>query len=765
MHHNLHARFLRILLCSLWIVGQSLNAQNVSVTLLPPPPNQMHLSDLWHILLFNNDNTTYKIYLRATGYEGSDKSGKLIADAQTRVIELPASRTPLRVTGTMVQPVTVNKSDARYESIIRSTGTVPSGEYYFCVNIIDAGTGVSLAEDCLDQVVLNTSGPMLVAPLSEEPLQDTLPTFSWLPPTPVSAGTQVRYRLRIVEIYGDQSPEQAMLSNPSWFERSDLLVPMMTYPFTARSFLNDKKYAWFVSATDGSNKASLGESEVWWFTRHDTSTQKSLAADSVPNPVTIGILSAGDQFTAGVFETVHEQRVPITNLKNNYEKVEATKTQIASNSNFQSDVLFQNINARDVGETTVGAATSGITNQGQNQNRSNFQLNSNALQKVKTSLGDLLAKPSTDHMLWLWGRNVESQVGFLAPAWFSDQPLPYDIQNIEQLASGANHVLALLNDGTVWAWGDNQFGELANNTMYESSVALKVTIPGPGKVIQVAAGMATSYALKADGTLYAWGYNANHELGIEGDTLHEQITPRKVNPSGVVFARVAARGGHAMAIATSGEVYSWGSNYFGEVGAGSPHTRISVPVHILESTDLKDQSASTRNLAQNTISSPRLNAFKSISCGDHFSFAMGASGNDVFAWGRNASGQLGLASTKDTAVPTRLSLSSVDTIAAGGAHTIFVMKDRSVRACGSNLSGQLGETVKEMVSSPKALSALGQVVALSCGASHSVYIRKSGGVWTMGQNNSGQLGYGPISDLIFSNTTISAPKRLVSLEQ
>ncbi len=754
---------IRVLIASAsLIVSQHLFSQNVSVTLLPPPPNQMHLSDLWHILLFNNDASTYQIYLHGTAYVGFDKSGKQIADAQTRIIEVPPSRTALRVTGTMVQPVKVNKSDPHYESIIRNSGTVPSGDYFFCVEAVLASTGEVLAEACLAHSVENFSPPILITPENASTVDDSLPSFSWLSTAPLRAGTSVRYNIRITEILGDQSPQQAMLSNRSWFERNDIPATMFLYPFSARRLVNKKSYAWRIQAVDAKDKTPLGESEVWSFRRNDSTTSSSVK-DSVPNPITNGHLAAGDQFSLGIFETKDEQRKAITKLKSSVSSSAQSKQTIGAGSDFRSDVIMKNLNATEYSMVSADKGTSSVVLNGLNK----YQVGVAELNDVENKIGSLTSKPKIENMLWAWGRNVESQIGFLAPGWYSDIPLPYDIQNIQQLACGANHCMMLMKDGSVLAWGDNQFGQLANAAIPESKVALVVGVPGPGKVIQVAAGMGTSFALKEDGSLYAWGYNAGRELGIADDTLHEQISPRLVNSDGVKFSRISARGGHALAISTSGVVYGWGSNYFGEVGNGSSQVRITVPVPVLTPDKVSDKSATAANGAAGAtlFMNASALAFKSVSCGDHFSFAVGSGGNDIFAWGRNASGQLLNGTTKDTASPIRLGLSSVDSISAGGAHSLVLLKDRTLKVGGNNIAGQLGESKLGISPVAHTPSGIGQVLAMATGSAHSLLIKRSGGLWTMGINNSGQLAVSPIHDIVFTSKPAVAPARIISLEQ
>ncbi len=763
MRHDRLSLFRVVLLICVLAFTPILSAQNVSVTLLPPPPNQMHISDLWHILLYNLDNQSYKVYLHGTGYLGTDKSGRLIADAQTRVFDLPPSRTPLRITGSFVQPVKVNKSDPHYESIVKNTGTVPSGEYFICVSVVDASSSAVFSEACLVQNVEQLSPPVLVQPTDESTVLDSLPSFSWLPPSPVPATMQLRYKLKIVEVLGTQSAQQAMLANPPLFERSDIIPPLFTYPFTARPMKTGSKYAWSVTALTGIDKTPLGESEIWWF-RYQDSVALRKRVDSIPNPITGGLIVAGDQFSAGIFQVKKEQRLVISNLKNSINASGLSKYQFTSGSDFSGRVVNNNLNANEIGLTASANGSSA----GMLSKNNTFVADNTTLKQIKDGINAVAAKPSIENMLWTWGRNLEGQVGFMAAGWYSDVPVPYDIRTIEQMACGANHILMLLKDGTLWAWGDNQFGQLANSSLRESNVALPVAVPGSAKIIAIAAGMGTSFALRGDGSIYAWGFNAHGELGIYDDTLHEQVTPRLVDASTVKFRSIAAHGGHVLAVATDGSVYSWGSNYYGEVGVGARYRNVNYPTEVLNASVVKDNSKGKETISTPTtammMATPTV-GFKTISVGEHFSFASNAKGNEVYAWGRNASGQLLLGTTKDTVSPTQTTLSSVDSISAGGAHTMVWLRDGSLKAGGNNIAGQLGDPDLGIRSEAKTVDAIGQVIALCTGAGHTMVIRKSGGLWTWGLNNAGQLAVTPIHDVIFSNKPAVAPARIVSLEQ
>ena len=157
------------------------------------------------------------------------------------------------------------------------------------------------------------------------------------------------------------------------------------------------------------------------------------------------------------------------------------------------------------------------------------------------------------------------------------------------VAAGAVHSLALTSTGAVLAWGYNADGELGDRNRTNSDVPVKVKLPGGTKVIAVAAGGYFSLALASTGAVYAWGYNADGELGRGNGTGSD--LPVKVKCLGRKVTAVAAGGnlfgvggtiagpGHSLAVTSTGAVYAWGYNADGELGNGSTKNSL-VPVKV-----------------------------------------------------------------------------------------------------------------------------------------------------------------------------------------
>ncbi len=182
--------------------------------------------------------------------------------------------------------------------------------------------------------------------------------------------------------------------------------------------------------------------------------------------------------------------------------------------------------------------------------------------------------------LLAWGSNGSGQLGNNA---ITDSPIPTAVistgaladKSITALAVGSNHSIALSSDGRVTAWGYNGNGQLGDNSVNSRSVPVLVSSTGvlSGKTITAAsAGYYHSLALCADGTVAAWGYNGNGELG-DGSN-NPSLIPVSVNTGGVLAGKtvssLSSGAVHNIASCTDGTLVAWGYNGNGELGSGSP---------------------------------------------------------------------------------------------------------------------------------------------------------------------------------------------------
>ncbi|KAK0149380.1 putative E3 ubiquitin-protein ligase HERC6 [Merluccius polli] len=227
--------------------------------------------------------------------------------------------------------------------------------------------------------------------------------------------------------------------------------------------------------------------------------------------------------------------------------------------------------------------------------------------------------------------------------------------------------------------------------------------------------------LTGGGQVLSCGLNHKGQLGR---SAKDQTKPGRVSGIRPVVS-VACGQDHCILLSTTGDLYSWGAGGDGQLGVGHMTSMIQTP-----------------SLLRMPI------RVVQVACGNSHSLALTKAG-DVFSWGSNSHGQLGLGkqvSVQPSPAPVRsLTGIPVTLVAAGGTHTLILALSGLVYCCGANKLGQLGlNRVDEKRFNIVAVSALGplEVAAASCGAEHSVVLTKDGKVFTFGDGSQGQLGHG-----------------------
>ncbi|MEU1626910.1 hypothetical protein ABZ746_16620 [Streptomyces sp. NPDC020096] len=341
-------------------------------------------------------------------------------------------------------------------------------------------------------------------------------------------------------------------------------------------------------------------------------------------------------------------------------------------------------------------------------------------------------------------------------------PFLHDVVAVSAAGSGG-HSLALREDGTVLAWGLNNFGQLGDGTTTNRNTPVPVCAPGQTApctrfltgVVAISAGGTFSLALREDGTVLAWGMNEQGQLG--DGTADDRDTPVPVCAPGQTAPctrfltgvhAISAGTFHSLALRKRGTVLAWGGNFFGQLGDGTNTVR-RIPVPVCAP-------------GQTAPCSRFLTGVHAISAGNLHSLALRKHGT-VLAWGLNNSGQLGDGTTTDRSTPvpvcapgqtapcTRF-VTGVHAISAGGLHSLALRKRGTVLAWGLNNSGQLGDGTTTNRNTPVRVCAPGQAHpctrflthahAISAGSNQSLALRKRGTALAWGGNAHGQLGDG-----------------------
>jgi alpha-tubulin suppressor-like RCC1 family protein len=161
---------------------------------------------------------------------------------------------------------------------------------------------------------------------------------------------------------------------------------------------------------------------------------------------------------------------------------------------------------------------------------------------------------TADGTAWAWGGGYGSiGNGATTPAY---TPVKMHIDHVKQISGGYRHNLMLKDDGTVWAVGGNEHGQLGIGTQSSKILVEPVQVQGLTDVKAVSAGGTFSLALLKDGTVWAWGGNEQGELG--DDSRKNKLTPVQVKGLPSVLS-IAAGSNNSVALGNGGEVWVWGS--------------------------------------------------------------------------------------------------------------------------------------------------------------------------------------------------------------
>jgi len=272
-----------------------------------------------------------------------------------------------------------------------------------------------------------------------------------------------------------------------------------------------------------------------------------------------------------------------------------------------------------------------------------------------------------------------------------------------QVSAGTAHSLGLRQNGTLWAWGCNGAGRLGDNTTVDKSSPVSVAGFAIGWC-QISAGDQSSFGLRTNGTLWAWGTNTCGQLG--DGTLVSKSSPVSVVGGFCDWCQVSAGDTHSLGVRQSGTAWAWGRGTAGRLGDNTAVTKSS-PVSVVGNfTD-----------------------WCQVSAGTCHSLGVRQEGT-VWAWGCNGEGRLGDNTTVDKSSPVSVVGGFTDWCQVSAAnHSVAVRQNGTLWAWGLGTNGRLGDNTTVDKSSP--VSVVGEFTDwwnVSAGSAHSLAIRKSFGV-------------------------------------
>lgn len=275
------------------------------------------------------------------------------------------------------------------------------------------------------------------------------------------------------------------------------------------------------------------------------------------------------------------------------------------------------------------------------------------------------------------------------------------------VAAGNQSSMALRNEGELWGWGNNSWGQLASAG---GPTPGRMTSEGSWRSLTMSTvGPPVSFGLKQDGSLWAWGMNSQFALGV-GDAPLKLETPVEVSP-GSQWRKVA-RGGCTLAIRADGSLWAWGMNEHGQLGGSMRYASQPAPVET------------------NSI-------WLDVTVGEHHVVAIRSDGS-LWSWGNNPYGQLGNGDTLASVVPRRVGMeTSWTTVGASAWATVGLKSDGSLWQWGRSL-----DLAGAPSHAPQRIGPPGRWTQIACGEWHVVALREDQSLWTWGMNFDGMLGNG-----------------------
>jgi alpha-tubulin suppressor-like RCC1 family protein len=295
---------------------------------------------------------------------------------------------------------------------------------------------------------------------------------------------------------------------------------------------------------------------------------------------------------------------------------------------------------------------------------------------------------SDDGLLYSWGDNPLGQLGSMD---ITNSSVPLLITNLAQHAfvkvvAGGSHALALSSTGELWAWGNNQFGQLGTGTTNAFTVPQRIAPPSQELAwTNIYAGFNSSYAVASDGVLYSWGNNRFGQLGVN---LTNTVFPNPVPmafPEGVLITNLSAGDDHGLALSDAGNLYAWGRNS-GTLGLGDSETNLPEvvfsPIEIPDQRGWKSISASGLNLALDNQS-------------------------QLYSWGPHFSAYFSVSNAPTLLVVSNIS--SWEDISAGVAHALAIGSDGLVYSWGAGFNGDLGSGRMDFRYTPEIICSLDNI--------------------------------------------------------
>ena len=343
--------------------------------------------------------------------------------------------------------------------------------------------------------------------------------------------------------------------------------------------------------------------------------------------------------------------------------------------------------------------------------------------------------------VYAWGYNGYGQLGLDPTANLLIPTLILNLPPVSEIVINEYTTYAITTDGDVYAWGKNDYGQVGNNSKINQLTPVKVGYLS--KVSSIICKAKIVFAITQDKNVYAWGRADDYQMG-NGTAIPAQTIPLRIMGLSNVD-EVATNGVTSFAICNNRQdVYSWGEGWRGELGTYAERNR--TPVRVWTLSDL-NESIDEIIIENNTC------------------FAITDS-NTLYGWGYNSYNQVGTGGTFNVSIPTKiLDIPKVNEFIFNGYSGIVLGTDGCVYSWGKNPYGETGNGSTSRIATPQKLNVLGDTVTKIFNGNNSMYALKDNGeVYAWGINTSGQLGIGTI-DTVTPPTIIDSILDIILVEK